>query len=240
MFYCFVDSEHLKSEKIHLKDENFHHLKHVLHAKVGEKVKVRSDGKTYLTEIRFIDKKDITLQIVEVLEIAESTSPKFIMAPALIQEDHFNLTLQFCTQLGCHGFQPLLTKNVATRNLKDRKERWERIVRAAAMQSQRLSIPYVNAPRPWQEASKAMMGNESRLIIMPYELEDEVRLDQLDLAGYSEFVICIGPEGGWTPEEVAWATDAGVKRIGLGKSILRAETAAMATLTLLRHRTGGI
>ncbi len=238
MFYCFVDPSDIKPEKIVLKDENFHHLKNVLHARIGEKVKVRSDNFTYLTEIKFIDKKDITVSILERSDSAESSTPRFIIAPALIQEDHFDMTLQFCTQIGAHGFQPLLTKNVATRNIKEKTERWQRIIRAAAMQSQRLSIPYVNKPKGWPETLKAMSQNPNRLLIMPYELEETVRISDLDLSSYSEFVICIGPEGGWTSDESETADASGVKKATLGRSILRAETAAMASLTILKDRLG--
>ncbi|GEM_PF-4581968 len=240
MFYCFVDSKDIKSEKIVLKDDNFHHFKNVLHAKIGEKVKVRSDNFTYLAEVKYIDKKDITLVILETSETAESDTPRFIIAPALIQEDHFDLTLQFCTQLGCHGFQPLLTKNVASRNLKDKMERWQRIIRSAAMQSQRLSIPYINKPKPWSDMLKAMSQNKDRLIVMPYELEDSVRINDIDLGSFSEFVICVGPEGGWTSDEVSLADGFNVKKASLGKAILRAETAAMTSLVLLRNRAGSI
>ncbi len=117
------------------------------------------------------------------------------------------------------------------------RRRWQRIIQEAAEQSGRAIVPTLHEALTFQAALKSLA---SALSIIP-ALEAQTTLRQaistvnLDNLNINIF---IGPEGGFTPEEVQEADSAGVHPITLGPRILRAETAAVASLTMTLYELG--
>jgi len=239
MFYCFVNPSDIDGGTITIRGENFRHLKTVLHAGPGETIRVRSDRFVYEARIDAVEKEKIAAKIISAKETGNAPTRRIVLCQALIQEKNFDLALQQAVQLGVSSVRPLLTRNVANHRMKPgKKERWEKIVLAAAMQSQRLEIPAVAEAAPFEEVLAGFAASKGARLIMPYELEEKRTIDAALFENSAEIALFIGPEGGWSAEEVGLARDRGVVTVTLGPHILRSETAALVGLTLVFRSLG--
>ena len=148
--------------------------------------------------------------------------------------------IQKATELGVTTIVPLITSRVILKLSGTQREthhaRWNRIALEAAQQSERWTLPtilpiqtfqqFLKAPRQKKVIFMAERENTHSLLTFPYSLENSK-------AGLT---IMIGPEGGWSPEEVEAAQSHKFTFASLGKEILRAETASLAALAILQAR----
>jgi 16S rRNA (uracil1498-N3)-methyltransferase len=145
---------------------------------------------------------------------------------SLIKKDNFELVLQKGTELGIKIFVPVL----AARSVKIKDEvpaRWFEIVREAAEQCGRTELPELKPIAKFKDAIK----NYSGIGLLAHEEEKDLPIQHL-LGGEKNLSIFIGPEGGFSPEEITLAKSSRIKPVSLGKNILRAETAAIAASAL--------
>lgn len=153
---------------------------------------------------------------------------RLTIVQAVLKGDALEEVVRQGTELGVAGFRLVVTERCVVRDLPDRRlERLRSIAREAAEQSERGRIPTVAPPQPLV----AVVGASSVLLA---ERSDGARLR--DLPAPTEIVI--GPEGGFTPAEVAAATAAGATLVGLGPRILRSRTVAGAVTAAVLSRTG--
>jgi 16S rRNA (uracil1498-N3)-methyltransferase len=165
----------------------------------------------------------------------------------LNKPDKFEWALQKCTELGAARFVPVIAeRSVADRPSASRQERWERIIREASEQSGRGLIPRLEEAVtfrnvPSEASGKPIEGTEGNHIMLIPEV-GQTRTITSVLASLSQppqkVSILVGPEGGFTPSEVASALDAGALGVSLGRRILRSETAAVAALALVMGALG--
>ncbi|MGH2357985.1 MAG: RsmE family RNA methyltransferase [Candidatus Limnocylindria bacterium] len=147
---------------------------------------------------------------------------------ALIKGDALEQVVQHGTEIGVADFQLLVAARCVVRDLSDRRvERLRAIAREAAEQSERGMVPPVLPPVPLAEVLRPAS-------VLLYERHDGVRLGELPPAG----TLIIGPEGGFTPDEVTAAEGAGVTVAGLGRRILRSESVALAAAAVVLSRSG--
>lgn len=143
--------------------------------------------------------------------------------------------LQKGTELGVDEIVPLETRFAAVRippcRLESRLERWRRIVTEASKQSRRDTVPKIHAPLPW-EAFLASPEHAACARFMLYEKAGErIRTVPSNL---DQVLLCVGPEGGWQESEAQAAEQAGFRLVNLGSRILRAETAALAAISIFQ------
>ena len=152
---------------------------------------------------------------------------------AVFKFDHMEWGIEKATELGVARMTPVIArrteKHLAQAAAK-RVERWRRIVREAAQQSRRSDVPEVDDPVALKMAL-GMVRAEKRLLLAETEQENSLR-GELEGERVSELALAIGPEGGWTAEEMALFSESGWKHVTLGPRILRAETAAIAGLAV--------
>ena len=119
-----------------------------------------------------------------------------------------------------------------------RAERWQRLVIEAAEQCGRGRLPVIDAPLPYAEAISTAPG----LRIVPYESERANRMADF-LRGQRErprtVSLFIGPEGGYTDEEIALARESGAALVTLGRQVLRSETAGVVAAAIVLHTLDG-
>lgn len=220
------------------------HLADVLRAKPGQIYELAWSGRAWLGKISAVARDRVGFELLE--ELAPPPSGLIIdLAPAIVKFDAFEWTLEKATELGAAGIHPLITRRTDARLAEaavKRMERWERLLVEATEQSRRTQPPVLYHPMPLrdylrEEAGEA--GDVTRLIAS--ELGEAIPLRQAiaDAAGPSKALhrcaVLIGPEGGWTEEEVDAARAAGYSAVSLGPRILRAETAALAVLAVLQN-----
>ena len=159
----------------------------------------------------------------------------------LTQREKFEWMLQKCTEVGASRFVPVLSSRSLVqdaREVANKYERWRRILQEAAEQSQRGRVPVLEAPLRFDEAVKHAAQMDACWLI-PWEEEKSVSLKQaLQGNRAREVILLIGPEGGFSAEEVRLAQTGGFKAVTLGERILRMETAAVVASALVLYERG--
>jgi len=112
---------------------------------------------------------------------------------------------------------------------------WRSVAISACEQSGRARIPHIDAPQPLSRALAQLSPEAHRLVLDP---EAGASAASLDLAAESTVVIAIGPEGGWSPGDLALLRGAGFTGLRLGPRVLRTETAGLAAIAALQARYG--
>jgi 16S rRNA (uracil1498-N3)-methyltransferase len=212
-----------------LQGEQAQHLARVLRAQPGQIFDVVANGFLHRAEIVSTSDAEVVFKLHEELESDAALPVHLLMA--VFKFDHMEWGIEKATELGVARITPVLArrteKHLAQASAK-RVERWRRITLEAAKQSRRSDVPVVDEP----VALKAALGvvdAGTKLLLAETEQENTL---SAGLVGASDVALAIGPEGGWTVEEMALFSENGWKHVTLGPRILRAETAAIAGLAV--------
>jgi 16S rRNA (uracil1498-N3)-methyltransferase len=209
------------------------HLARVLRAEPGQVFDVVANGFLRRATIVNVSEGEVTFALGEELE-AEAALPVHLLL-AIIKFDHYEWGIEKLTELGAARMTPVIArrteKHLAQAAAK-RVERWRRIAREAAQQSRRSDLPQVDDPLPLKQAL-AKVRAPTKLLLAETEEENTIAAalggSQSEGRGVA---LAIGPEGGWTAEEMTLFSESGWKHVTLGPRILRAETAAIAALSV--------
>lgn len=221
-----------------------HHLKSVLRARPGERVVIvdASRETAYEAVIADLQKASVTFLVEVKLPAIAEPLPKVTLAVALIKEQRWDWLLQKATELGARTIQPLMTERAVIRlDVKDfpkKQERWQAVLRSAAEQSEGLFIPEIKPPLSVQ----AFLNNADiarRLLLQERgETRPPLREALRNTPAGQPLVLAVGPEGGWTRDELRSFEQAGFTGVSLGQRILRAETAAIAAMSAVVYEYG--
>jgi 16S rRNA (uracil1498-N3)-methyltransferase len=223
----FVAPEEMAGERFPLPDAVAHQVRRVLRLRDSERI-VLLDGRG----------NEATCRLEYGDCVVEARGPstgeprhRLVVWQALLRGDHLEPVIRHGTELGIAAFGLMLTERCVAREVSAaRLERLRSIAREAAEQSERGLIPAIDGPVPFAEA----LGAAAAPSVLLFERDAGTRLSALEPpAG-----VLIGPEGGFTPDEVASAERAGVAIAGLGPRILRSETVAVAAAAAILARTG--
>jgi 16S rRNA (uracil1498-N3)-methyltransferase len=169
---------------------------------------------------------------------------RVVLYQGLLKAAKFEWVLQKGTELGVAAFVPLRTERSVT-GAEDvgasKRARWQRILTEATEQCGRARVPDLAEPRPLAEAARALPPGD--LALIPWEREHATALRAaLATLGAAPAAIhlFIGPEGGFAAGEVALARECGARPVSLGPRVLRAETAAIAAVTLALAACGDL
>jgi 16S rRNA (uracil1498-N3)-methyltransferase len=217
-----------------LKGEQAAHLARVLRAQPGQVFDVVANGFLHRAEIVSASENEVVFTLHEELE-AESALPVHLLM-AVFKFDHMEWGIEKATELGVARITPVMArrteKHLAQAAAK-RVERWRRIVREAAQQSRRSDVPEVDDP-VMLKAALGMVTAEKKLLLAETEQENTLwsELAGQRVSELASVALAIGPEGGWTAEEMGLFSENGWTPVTLGPRILRAETAAIAGLAV--------
>ena len=203
------------------------HLARVLRAKPGQEFDISVGESVRRGRVLSVSDDRVEFELGE--QITVSATAKITAALAIFKFDRFEWAVEKLTELGVAEIVPLLASrtdpHLASAAAK-RVERWRRVALAAAEQSRRVTPPEIAEPVKLRQ-----YGPPGQKIVLA-ESEEELALkDALDPSS-ADVVIAIGPEGGWTADELRWFTQNGWKAVSLGRNILRAETAAIAATAI--------
>jgi 16S rRNA (uracil1498-N3)-methyltransferase len=213
-----------------------HHLRNVLRMGSGDIVEMfDGEGNGFIgtvemrgTDVLIRDLKSIPFPELPVV---------LTLAAALVKPAKFEWMLQKTTELGIEEIIPLKTRfseiQIPDSKIDSRLERWTRIVHEASKQCGRFAAPQVLRPIGFQE----LLGIEKLAGCTKFLFYEKAgvfwRPEQIPLS--ARIVLCIGPEGGWDRDEIEQAAKAGYQISSLGRLILRAETAAIAAVSIIQH-----
>lgn len=199
----------------------------VLRMNVGERIGLLTgDGTELEGEIQEITRSSIMGAILETKTIPQP-QPLITVCAAMTKRDTFEWTLQKCTELGAHAFIPLVTDRVIKKP-KDTPQRWRDIIREAAEQSGRTTLPQLHEP---MSLTQALQQTEKAVRVFMHEAGGK-HFPKVHKT--SQVALFVGPEGGFTDQEIITARAAQAHHVTVGDFVFRAETAAVVGTTLLR------
>ncbi len=212
------------------------HLFRVLRVEPGQRFEISDNQNVYLAEVETARKSVIEFRIVETVE-PRPAQPPVTLLPALFKFDHFEWMIEKATELGVSTIQPVeavrTERGLAQASAK-RLARWERIALEASQQSRRDRLPRIE---PAVRLAKCLdLAADIRLLLDESPDAPPILpcLQKEERTFHTHVALLLGPEGGWTSEEREEALLAGWQPCSLGSNVLRAETAAIAALSIIR------
>jgi 16S rRNA (uracil1498-N3)-methyltransferase len=208
-----------------------HHLAVVLRARIGQHFDIATGEALRSGRITFVSTDRVEFELGK--ELAASGSSRISLFMAVFKFDRMEWAIEKCTELGVARIVPVIARRTEAHLAKAagaRVERWQRIARQASEQARRAAPPAVEQPMKLKDAvvqespTRVLLAESERSLLLKDALQAHAPDDDLLLA--------LGPEGGWTDDELAAFLQAGWTAASLGHTILRAETAAIAATAI--------
>ena len=218
------------------------HVLLVLRHKVGDLIQVTdSTGTTYACLLTRMENHVACLSPAHKVNEPEASAGPVILAAGLLKNDKFEWVVQKAVELGANCVVPVqmahcVVKLNETRR-RDKVERWQRIAMEASKQCGRDDVPSVG---PVMDLAELAQTYGEHRFLVPYEEETAPLHEACHQVLTGGVVICIGPEGGYAPEEIDFLRNhvSWMRTVSLGKRILRAETASLAALSIIMYERG--
>lgn len=223
-------SGQLVSGNISLDPEQAHHLRDVLRLSKGDAVEAFDDaGRTANATVEKCDPRHVTIRVGDVAE--PSSSGGLIVASALPKGSRADWMVEKLSELGVSRFIPLKTaRSVVEPEGEGKRNRWLRIATESAKQSRRAGVMQIDPLTPLQQ----VLGDQSEVsCIFFLSTEPEAIPIASAVSDRSSTLFLIGPEGGWSPEELVMMKGKGLTGLKLTGTILRVETAAVAASAII-------
>ena len=216
----FITNLNFKKDTISSKDnELINQIKNVLRLKTGHFViLIDEKGNEVKASVKSFSKNEINFEIIERLENNKEPDKYIKLYCAILKRENFELAVQKATELGVKEIIPIRTAHTIKQNIKT--ERINKIAKEASEQSGRTIIPEIKEPISFAGALEDSKENEANFIFHT-ESKEKFSTDKKQIG------IFIGPEGGWTDQEIEAAKTNNIKIASLGNLTLRAETAAI-------------
>ena len=226
-----------------------HHLAHVMRAKVGDEVTLfDGSGTEFIARVVAIGRSSVDLAVLARQEIDRELPRRITLAVSLPKGDRQRWLVEKATELGMARLVPLVTERSVAQPVASALVRLERSVIEASKQCGRNRLMQISEPLRWRDFVAGTPANAFRWIAHPsfrrsepLSLRERVGVrESIDEASCAaEFIFAVGPEGGFTDDEVRKALDAGWQSLSLGPRILRVETAAIALASWAALTCGG-
>lgn len=227
-------AKNIIKDTIILDSKDLHHIKNVMRMQKEDKVEVVKNNEVYLCEIL----ENYEIKIVNKIPNIKKETPQIILAVALIKEQKQDLVLQKATELGVDIIIPLSLSRCVVKLDKEKfskkKPRWETICKEASEQSKRNNIPIITPIHTIQELSQ--IDATLKIVLDTKEFYQSIKNVLHNHPNCAKIIIVIGPEGGITKEEISFLKNNGYQSVSLGPNILRAETAAIAVLSMINYQ----
>lgn len=241
MHRFFVPPDQVQGGTVRFSPPQSRQMARVLRLRAGHQVEALDNaGSWHLVELTEVSPMTALGTILRSGEVAGEPRVRLTLFQALLKGQKWEFLLQKGTELGISAVVPVVCQRCVSRYdgeaWASRAPRWRAILQEAAEQSGRGRIPELRPPAPWDAACQVHEG----LGLLAYEGETTTSLrEALAAAGpVSRVSLFVGPEGGFTGEEVDLARRCGVQPVSLGRRILRAETAGLAAVAAVFYALG--
>jgi 16S rRNA (uracil1498-N3)-methyltransferase len=224
-------ADEVSGNRAALVGEHAAHLARVLRARVGQEFDIAAAERVRRGRVTAVSDQRVEFELAE--DVAAALDLPLTLLLSIFKFDRMEWAIEKLTELGASRVVPVIARRTDARLAQaaaKRAERWRKIARQAAEQSRRALPPEIAAPLPLREAVRAAEG----VRVFLDESEEKVTLKQA-LRGHAPaqpVALAFGPEGGWTEDEVKLLREAGWVAASLGSRILRAETAAIAAVSV--------
>jgi len=243
----FLPREKLSEEKTVITGDDARHLSLVLRVQPGEQLVIfDGSGYRYLCRILEVHKKEIVVEKIKKEPYSAESPVSITLAQGLPKSGKMDLIVQKSTELGVTQIIPLITERSQVRHT-EKIERWRKIALSASQQCGRDKIPEIGGvvefkvfiTPPALPLDKGR-NEEGLLKIIFSEGHKERNLKKIltDFKEAEHIILLIGPEGGFSQEEVSSAIEKGFIPASLGPRILRTETAPLTAISIIQYESG--
>ena len=225
-----------EGQVLDLPDDLMHYASRVLRLRDGEALRVwNGQDCEFQATVHYVSKKLAQVQVGLKLTVKNTELVRPIhIVQALPEGDKMDWILEKCTELGAAGFHPVQAQRSVVKlegeRVSKRHAHWERVVLSASLQSERGRLPKVEPVKSlkttldhigqtWLDAQVLWFTPQAEVTLLHWSQEAHAQ---------SPLFVCVGPEGGWTPEETEQATQAGAVALNFSQRVLRTETFAVA------------
>ncbi len=231
---------------VQLPEEEAAHLTRVMRLRPGDTVRV-FDGRGLEAEARVatLRRGAVLVEPVRLVDAAAEPAVSLTLAQAVLASDKFDQVVRDAVMLGVSAIQPVLSErtDVPPRAFagRTRIERWRRIAIASSKQCGRAVVPEIRSALPLRQVTEQ---DRSELRIMFVEPAASAAVSDLNAVRRrrvpASALVIVGPEGGWTPEEVSTAAGLGCMIVTMGKRTLRADAAPLVGISVLQSIWGDL
>lgn len=242
MIQTFIYSpEDYDGEQVTISGREAHHIADVLRLKPGEMVRlIDGNGLAHTCEITSAGSRKVICSVIKSTKGSGESTLRLTLAIGLSPEAKFDTIIEKGTEVGINRFIPILTEKGKIKvgdigGVKRKMERWRRVCEAAVKQSGRSVIPFIDAPLSFRDFLLSCLPAGTFL----FQLGD--RSESFYSANLSAFedeiTVVVGPESGFTNDEIESARRRGIRIMNLGDRVLRTETAAVVIPALIIYLT---
>lgn len=235
MYTFYVSRTQFSEDIATVVGSEHHHLRNVLRLKLGDNIRIIDGEGTVITAK--ITKIGYELSVIEIKEAEyyECSAPSITLFQGLPKHDKMELILQKTTELGVTKIVPIITERSLQRPSKNRIERWQRIILSATKQCGRAWLPELSEIKTFQDCLKILHSYECTLMFCEKELELHIQSVLRKNPEINSIALIIGPEGGFTDNEVKDLKEKRCIPVTIGSTILRTETAAIAGMAMITY-----
>lgn len=214
--------EFTNPHQLQLNEANKHHILHVLRMRVGEQLWVTNgQGLACLSELTEVNKRDCQISVLDTVQHEKPQRYLHVAISFTKNPARMEWFLEKATEMGIEEITPLITSR--SEKIFFKKDRFEKIIQSAMLQSKQCFLPIL-----WEAKT---LGE---ILPMPIEhkyiahcLPEDKKSFLNEISSRQPILICIGPEGDFTPDEITLALKHGFQAVSLGNTRLRTETAGM-------------
>ena len=222
------------------------HIVSVLRMKKGETlILMDREGQSFEATIEAVHYKEVKVRITKTIPPIPPSPIEMSLAQAIIKSHPMEYLIKKVTELGIGSIHPFYSERTVIKlkpeQLKNKMDRWMEIMKSACKQCGRVTLPTLNTPLLFEELINTV-PNKKTLKILLWEDEDKVDLKRslTSMSSAPHVFAIVGPEGGFTSNEINRAREAGFQIISLGNRILRAETAAVSLISIIQYEWGDL
>lgn len=241
MHTLYVPPPQIRTDVATITGSEQHHLRNVLRITPGETIRIiDGQGNIYTAEVLNTDTNRLSSEArILTHEFQAQVPPSLTLFQGLPKNDKMALILQKTTELGITQIVPMYSAHALQKPSQHRYERWHRIVISATKQCQRAWLPELCEPQTF-EASLAQLEKFSHCLFLNTHPEQESHTRHIktvlrETSQATAIAFFVGPEGGFSSQEVTTAIESGCVPVTLGTNILRTETAAIAATAIAAY-----
>lgn len=231
----YVDKKNIFSTYVRITGTEAHHIMRVMRYKPGDMLFVADgDGNEYQTMIKQIDRKFIEAEIINQSRNARESTIKITLAQSIIKGNRMDFVIEKASGLGVYEIIPTITERTIASVSDKKSQRYQKLMLAAMKSSTQTRLPYLAKPIQFKKLLETV--DDYNVTLLAWEDEKTNRLSNVISKNIlNKILLIVGPEGGFTDNEIKIAKISGAKYFSLGLRRLRAETAAIAALSLLLY-----
>lgn len=232
-FFINPDSHKIPAagEQMELPATVSHHLAHVLRATVATPVILFDGcGGEHQASVQALSKKIVTVQIEQYNAVDRESSINTVLVQAVVTGSKMDMLIQKAVELGVTKIVPVISERcqvqLKDKRAKTRQQHWSSVIESACEQCGRTRLPVLEKVTPLFPWATEVSGGVTKLVLQPdagYSLKDIKEPDHT-------VMMMVGPEGGFSNNEISKLENANYKSIQLGSRVLRTETAGLAAL----------